>query len=78
MLYAGNNNVDNISEKVLRSLEGQIRTSVDPILCRPSAKIHFPMAFKVMSLSLLVGYTVEVANGVRWTCTARTMALFCC
>jgi hypothetical protein len=43
-----NNNVDHTSE-VLNSLDRQITISIDPILHRPSAKIHFPLRIQIMS-----------------------------
>jgi hypothetical protein len=42
-------NVNHSSEKVLNSLEGQIKINIDPILYRPSAKIHFPRMLQIMS-----------------------------
>jgi hypothetical protein len=47
------NDVDNISEEVLCSLDGQIKISIDSILYASSGKIHFPAELEVMSDVLL-------------------------
>jgi hypothetical protein len=46
-LCSGNNDIDHIGEEILYSLIGQIKTSTDPILHRPSAKEHFPVEVQV-------------------------------
>jgi hypothetical protein len=49
ILCSGNNDVDNISEEVLNSLDGLIKISIDFVFYRPSTKIHIPVEFEVMS-----------------------------
>jgi hypothetical protein len=38
-----------VSEEVLSNTDGHIKINVGQILCRPSAKIHFPVKFPLKS-----------------------------
>jgi hypothetical protein len=58
----GTYHVDHISEEVHNYIDGKFKISLDPILYRPSAKIYFPVEFKVISNILP---NVEVTNGIR-------------
>jgi hypothetical protein len=53
MLCSENNDIDHIRERIINSLEGQVKISLNPILHRPSAKTHFPLEFKVIFLFIL-------------------------
>jgi hypothetical protein len=50
ILCLGINDVNCISEEVF---DGQINTSIDTILYRPSVKIHFPTEFQVIPNTFL-------------------------
>jgi uncharacterized metal-binding protein len=44
---SGNNNVDHVSEEVLKGLDRQTERSVDSLLYRSSVKTDFPMEFQI-------------------------------
>jgi hypothetical protein len=60
--------VNHIREGRLNSLEGQSKISVDPILYRPSVKIHFEEEFQVIIYSISIYFlawsTIELTKDI--------------